>query len=130
MSLRLIMLVLIGALCATGALARSLSELPKTVKADTRWGPTCLVPDGLGNLLRTEIVEGVVIRAWDRDRDGVQDAETQTELIGGPNRERPFPHAYLLDSDFDGTPDQKFMDVAGDGRCEDLHEIPVRNQRS
>ena len=110
------------------ATPHSLSDLRRPV-AVTRFAASCLAPDGLGNLLGVTVMGNVVVRSWDRNLDGQRDAETYSELIGGPNRERPFPFKFIFDTDFDGVPDAKYLDIAGDGRCEDIKRYPMTPQQ-
>lgn len=103
----------------------SIADLPHVQQKDVHYGATCIIASGFGNLLETRTVNGEVVRSFDRNHDGERDAETYSELIGGPNRERPFPYKFLIDDDFDGIPDRKFIDFSGDGRCEDIKQIPM-----
>lgn len=127
--LGLVAVVLLGPL-PTGTIAtpHPLSVLRQPV-ATTLFAARCIVPEGLGNLLAVTTMGNIVVRAWDRNYDGQKDAETYSELIGGPNRERPFPFKFIFDLDFDGTPDTKYLDIAGDGRCEDMKKYPMTPQQ-
>lgn len=37
-----------------------------------------------------------------------------------------FPHYYVYDLNFDGTPDKAYRDVNGNGVCQEMEEVPVK----
>lgn len=114
----------------TTAFPSSIADLRHSNTAKPPYAFSCIISTGTGNLLQTELIDRVVVRAFDRDFDGQRDLETYTEVIGGPNTERPFPYLYLLDDDGDEKPDRKFIDLQGNGRCEDIREIPLTQHPS
>lgn len=64
-----------------------------------------------------------IIRA-DRNYDGGQDLMLVYE-VDGRQQPMPFPHYYVLDVDFDGKPDKAYRDMEGNGRCEQMQEVPL-----
>lgn len=89
----------------------------------------CFQSKKLGTMLyaKEQHVNGhrVNVQGFDRNGDGEQDLLLVYEYVGTHGNLRPFPTAYMIDSDYDGNPDLEYMDAKGDGRCVDMVKVPI-----
>jgi hypothetical protein len=78
----------------------------------------------LGELLNEN---GTVSEFYDRNDDGRLDIEAVSHRGTADDDDRDtriahnrHPFFYIVDLDFDGTPDAAYVDIGGHGRCEDI----------
>jgi hypothetical protein len=84
----------------------------------------CVVGDdrGFDTVGYRENEIGHVEVGFDRNGDGKVDYVEFYEKIGA-DRLRPFPFKLVVSAYFDNRADKIVIDIAGDGRCEDLRQI-------
>jgi hypothetical protein len=67
----------------------------------------------------TDLENGLVMEAYDTDKDGKADVLTLShDEIGSDHR--PFPLFYMIDLDQDEQPDAVYVDREGNGFCSDI----------
>jgi hypothetical protein len=60
---------------------------------------------------------GTVSEAYDSNEDGKIDIEAISSLDGVGSQHTALPFLYIMDMDYDGTPDAAWVDVLGTGEC-------------
>ena len=68
---------------------------------------------------------GLVAEYYDRNADGKADVISYS--FKTKKGHQPFPVYYEVDLDYDTFPDKRYIDVRGNGRCENIFELEDYN---
>lgn len=121
-------------LCATAVLiwSQAQAELPKPKpKVEDRALLQCFIPDPQADHLESRIgtLRGLTYIMVGLFRGGA-DTESPFAVMVYPfkgyGQMNPFPTMYQIDTDNDGRLDTEYVDEMGNGRCDQMRQVPMQ----
>ena len=107
-------LIVLFVLCAFTFTGNPSQAFPVSEGKTHPFAAECVIGEQKKVLLDSYKSWSGTILQYDRNGDGRLDYQERMPL------RKPFPDKFWIDTDFNGEPDRVVIDVAGDGRCEDM----------